>query len=258
MKSKYSLIPGARVVGKHLAHPKTILILSYIVSVGVSTALIWLNFTEYSIAGELGGSPRATANILGLLQFAAKGHEITILTSLLMVAQQFMDMTMDKALPLGVLLSSLTGPTSAVLMIPRKEWFRDRAVPPTGPPAPVYPSIMVRPAFEYTNTSGLYSSDPFAPEMLVTTEFGLQYWVDVAELHRELKTVPLPNSTYDMMSGSVSVRVDINSTPARSLDNGTTGRTYAQTTIRSEVAGYLMLIGNSRGTVRLLFLFPSV
>lgn len=58
-----------------------------VISVTVSVLLVALNYAEYSIGGEIGGSPGATANILGTLQLAIKAHEITIVASLFMITR---------------------------------------------------------------------------------------------------------------------------------------------------------------------------
>lgn len=72
----------------------------------VSVLLVALNYVEYSIGGEIGGSPGATANILGTLQLAIKAHEITIVASLFMITRQWIQgslIDMDKGIPLGLL-----------------------------------------------------------------------------------------------------------------------------------------------------------
>lgn len=77
-----------------------------------------------------------------------------------------------------------------------------------------------------SSACGIFSSDPFAPVMLCAAEFGLQYWVKVGSLQRKLWSVPQTELTYELISGSVSVRVNISPTPPRSWCNDTTGCTY--------------------------------
>lgn len=59
-----------------------------VLSLLVTAVLLWLNFSEYAIGGELGGSPKSSSNILGGLQFAVKAHELLIVGSFVKIARQ--------------------------------------------------------------------------------------------------------------------------------------------------------------------------
>lgn len=59
-----------------------------ILSLSGTTALLYLNFSKYSIGGELGSNASSTANILGILQVVVKAHELAIVASIVTIAQQ--------------------------------------------------------------------------------------------------------------------------------------------------------------------------
>lgn len=60
-------------------------------AVAASTVLMYLNYIEYAIGGELGHSNThaETANILGALQLVVKLHELIIVASLIAIARQW-------------------------------------------------------------------------------------------------------------------------------------------------------------------------
>lgn len=252
----------------------------------MSIILVCWNLTEYSIAGELGGSAGATANILGALQLSIKAHEMTIVASLYMIARQWIQgnlIDMDRGIPLGLLgaekefgqpsflisngylvtigyvvslwrrkqarldlcfltiflfaatvVSSLAGPASGVLMIPRQDWFFDSVVPYTIPAGQSYPYLMVRPKFEFENTS-MTGYDPFSPENFHSTEYTLRYWSEVVDLNRWFGALPQPQTTNDLLFVSDLVRANISTTWNRTLDNGNTGHTNAKIIMLGEI-----------------------
>lgn len=270
-----------------------------IISVSASIVLLLLNFMEYSIAGEIGGSAGTTANYLGALQFAVKAHEITIVASLYMIARQWILgslINMDKGIPLGLLgaekelgqpsfviskgylvtvsyvvslwrskqgqsdlflltiflfaatvVSSLAGPASGVLMIPIKDWFLDPASPRPGPPMANYAYIMVRPTLEYSETP---IADPFDPRMLDMPDSVFQYWSLFAHQSAVVESVPQAESTHDITFGLTTVRVNISTTPGRSLE-GNTGLTYAKTVMATDILAHGYWIMQDNGTVKL-------
>lgn len=261
-----------------------------VISVSASIVLLWLNYTEYAIAGEIGGSLGTSANFLGMLQFAVKAHEITIIASLYMIARQWIQRTLidlDKGIPLGLLgaenvlgqpsfliskgylvavsyvvslwrskqgrldlfllmlflsaatiVSSLAGPASGVLMIPIKDWFLEPAWAYPGPPAPNYPYIMVRPIAEYIDNHRPHVADVFNRAVFDAAAPSFSYWSYFIALTRFSEFVPQTESTHDITTGTTSARVNISSTPGRSLDNGNTGRTYATSIMANEVSRY--------------------
>lgn len=87
-----------------------------VISLAGSFTLIYLKVTEYSIGGELGRNAAATANILGALQLAIKGHELAIVASLVFIAKQWIHdslLDMNKGVILGLVGAegSLTAPS---------------------------------------------------------------------------------------------------------------------------------------------------
>lgn len=60
-----------------------------VISIAGSATLIYLNFREYAIGGELGKDQAQTADILGALQIAIKAHELVLLVSLVQIAKQW-------------------------------------------------------------------------------------------------------------------------------------------------------------------------
>lgn len=75
-----------------------------VTSLTVTATLLWLNFTEYAIGGEIGRSPKSSADILGALQLAIKAHELLIVASLITIARQMIigDL-LDGGIVLGLL-----------------------------------------------------------------------------------------------------------------------------------------------------------
>lgn len=82
-----------------------------IVSVTVSATLLWLNFTEFAIGGELGHSAKDSANVIGALQLVIKSHEILITASLIIIAQQLL----LESLVLDGIVLGLLGAESALV-----------------------------------------------------------------------------------------------------------------------------------------------
>lgn len=217
-----------------------------ILSVTGTITLLYLNFSEYSIGGELGGSPSSSANIIGILQIGVKAHELVIVASLVAIAHQWiLRNLMSGGLLLGLLgadgalatpsflistrfrlalgygfrgiytsrgeetlkndpdrlvrlrtfrlaififwgciTSSLAGPASGVLMIPRVDWFYHSTH--VYPPAELstLPNIMIGTSPGFLNGNHFSESNIFAlPDQLVGS--GLRYWKDVSG--RELR-----------------------------------------------------------------------
>lgn len=94
-----------------------------IISLAGTSALLYLNFRECAIGGEIGGSPNATANTLGALQVFIKMHELAIVASILLIARQWI---LSNLLRGGILLGllgaeqSLSAPT---FIISREYWL---------------------------------------------------------------------------------------------------------------------------------------
>ncbi|KAL0635159.1 hypothetical protein Q9L58_005884 [Maublancomyces gigas] len=59
-----------------------------ILSVSGTGILLYLNFSQFSIGGELGASASSSANVLGCLQIIVKLHELVIVASLVGIAEQ--------------------------------------------------------------------------------------------------------------------------------------------------------------------------
>lgn len=57
-------------------------------SISVTVILLYLNFINYSIGGELRSNSSTSANILGALQISVKVHELVIVASLVAIVQQ--------------------------------------------------------------------------------------------------------------------------------------------------------------------------
>lgn len=189
-------------------------------SVLISGILLWLNFSQYAIGGELGTSSGSSADIIGALQLGIKAHELLIVASLITIARQMIiGNLLDGGLVLGLLgaesalttpsfivteefrqsflfgcrkffnsespinrqmfwlslfvlwaciLSSLAGPASGVLMIPRVDWHRLSKQLYTPPSFNTYPNIMIG--------SGGDNSSPGIFESGVGFFPGLNYW----------------------------------------------------------------------------------
>lgn len=60
-----------------------------ILSVSGTCILLYLNFSQFPIGGELGASASSSANILGFLQIIVKLHELAIIASLVGIAEQY-------------------------------------------------------------------------------------------------------------------------------------------------------------------------
>lgn len=176
-----------------------------VASLTVTATLLWLNFTEYAIGGEIGRSPKSSADILGALQLAIKTHELLIVASLITIARQMIigDL-LDGGIVLGLLgaeasfstpsfvltgeftqsflfglrsiyksdsqpinrrmlwlasfvfwacvLSSLAGPASGVLMIPRIDWHPAGTIQYSPPLNSTVPNVIIGAAggFEYS------------------------------------------------------------------------------------------------------------
>lgn len=142
----------------------------------------------------------------------------------------------------ATLLSSLAGPASAVLMIPRVHWFFDSEFEFTGNHTELakYPYIFVRPVYEYDNTGVM--DEPFDPKMLFWTGSDLQYWADLTYINTMLDVVPEKKTIHDYASGGQAVRVNITTSPGRSMDSGNNGSTYASTVMK-RMAGMLWSTG---------------
>lgn len=69
-----------------------------------TTILLYLNFKEYPIGGEIGGSQISSANIVGILQVVIKVHELVIVASLVAIAHQ---LTLRSLMSSGLLLGLL-------------------------------------------------------------------------------------------------------------------------------------------------------
>lgn len=155
----------------------------------------------------------------------------------------------------ATVISSLAGPASGVLMIPRPDWFFDSVLNLTEsvifgyPNLLAHPYLLVRPKFEYGGDSGLNFLDAFDPSGLSVVEDSLQYWLDLTVINAEsLGALLSETTTYDLAFGSRNVIVNISSTLGRSLDNNNTGRTYAKSVMGSdvEVIEWLMRGGSNK------------
>lgn len=81
-----------------------------VLSLSGTIILLALNFCQFAIGGELGGSPSSSANILGALQLVVKAHELSIVASLAAIVEQ----TILRDLFGGGLLLGLLGAEGAV------------------------------------------------------------------------------------------------------------------------------------------------
>lgn len=100
-----------------------------VISIAGSATLIYLNFSEYAIGGELGKDQAQTADILGALQIAIKAHELVLLVSLVQIAKQWIHgslMNANKGLVLGLVGAeeSLAAPSFVI----SKLWSFRRAI----------------------------------------------------------------------------------------------------------------------------------
>lgn len=275
-----------------------------VISLTGSLVLLYLNLSEYAIAGEIGRSAGATSNILGALQLAVKAHEITIVASLYVIARQWIQGSLiDKGLPLGLLgaekelgqpsfliskgylvtvsyvvglwrrkqgrldlcllmiflfvatvVSSLSGPASGVLMIPRTDWFLDSVVTSTGDPMFNYPYIFVRPKLEYGEDFEMLM-DPFAPSLFGTIEPLLRSWLIIAGDNTAFKSLPHAESSYNNILGdSLGGTVNISSKLHRTLDNANNGNTTATTILKFDILKQLEILYTHNSTVRI---FPG-
>ncbi|KAL0632595.1 hypothetical protein Q9L58_008526 [Maublancomyces gigas] len=110
-----------------------------VLSLIVTAILFWLNFSEYAIGGEIGQSPKSSANIIGALQLGIKAHELLIVASLLKIARQIIIGNLfDGGILLGLLgaehaVSSLsfifTGEFKQSLLFGLKSIFRTDSQP---------------------------------------------------------------------------------------------------------------------------------
>lgn len=253
-----------------------------IISLAGSVILLYLNFKEYAIGGELGTNPGQTANILGVLQLAIKAHELAIVASLFAVTSQWIQGSLrDGGILFGLLgtetssaqpffiisseyraafgygisgilrsstqtpeerkkrkgmflltcflcviciISSLAGPASGVLMIPRVDWFWATDIT-MGTEGRVYPHILVQ-------HEPLSNSTP----LMVA---GLQYWVDVAS-YGDLWLFMLDgyrqNVTRHRFTDTAgNCYINTSTTPGRVLGSNWAGSTKARSAMRLEV-----------------------
>lgn len=272
-----------------------------VLSLSVSGGLIWLNWTEYAIGGEIGGSGTGTANILGILQLAIKAHELTIVASLFVIARQWIQgnlMTLDRGIPLALLgaekelaspsflisrgywqvlshvlsmcrgtksplslprkrgsllllvvflfaasvISSLAGPASGVLMIPRVDWFFDSELTNV-PFREDFPYIMVPPQFSFHANEDL---DPFAPRARPRNSAALDNWFSV----RESQYVPAQEIGSTRLVGVEEMHVNTSTTWGRSWDGPWVGGTSAKSLMLNDVLDAQFFLFYAKDEVR--------
>lgn len=208
-----------------------------VVAISGTFTLVYLNLTEHFLGAQLGfrGSSLDSANILGFLQLIVKAHELSIVASIVAIAEQYIlrDLLGDGLL-LGLLgasdaianpsflistrfmlslkftfrsiysgrstpndrqnlrslrlvamlflscvIAGLAGPSSAVLMIPRVDWFYDRHAYFSSFSRSTIPTILLGTAPVLIDGEGFMESNPFAlPESLIGS--GMKYWADIA------------------------------------------------------------------------------
>lgn len=260
-----------------------------IVSLMGTAPLLFLNFMQVGIGGELGRSPSASANVLGILQIVVKVHELFIVASLVAVAVQWIlwDLLGD-GLPLGLLgaegsiaspsfllsqqfrlalkfgfhkiylpsswkgnpdrlrilrlvlflfscciIAGLAGPASAVLMIPRIDWFLHSInhIPPVM--RATLPTVMIGTSPGILLEEGFMESNVFAfPDIFVGT--GFRYWKDVSGFELRDPGISLPaKSIHHFHDYYGHVYVNTTGTLQRPLDGIWTGGTRITTTARN-------------------------
>lgn len=204
-----------------------------VVSLSGTFALVYLNFTECFLGPQLGsrGSSLDSANILGFLQIIVKAHELSLIASIVSIAEQYIlrDLLGDGLL-LGLLgaasaisnpsflistrfmcalkfglqsiysgrptpdglrtlrlvvmlffacvIAGLAGPSSAVLMIPRVDWFYHGHSYYRAFPRSTVPTILLGTAPVIIGGQAFPESNPFAlPDYIIGC--GMQYWSDI-------------------------------------------------------------------------------
>lgn len=242
-----------------------------VVSLTVTAVLMWLNFSQFAIGGELGRSPQSSANIIGALQLAIKAHELLIVASLITIARQMIiGNLLDGGIVLGLLgaesalttpsfiftgeyrqslmfglrsiskkgntsvnrrvlwlavfvfwacvLSSLAGPASGVLMIPRVDWhlFGERTYTPHIDNT--YPNIMIGTGGAHDDTNVFEWPVELAP--------GLKYWQYYFENSSWNATLAEEDDFYHKFGdGGHAAHINTTGSYGRSLDDFWSGGT---------------------------------
>lgn len=260
-----------------------------ILSISGTFILLYLNFTNYSIGGELGSNSSASANILGVLQIVVKVHELLIVASLVAIVEQCIlrDLLGDGLL-LGLLgaegalanpsfliskrfrlaakfgiqsfkrcrsskdnqdhrrtlwlvslmifccvIAGLAGPASAVLMIPRVNWFFRQSAQCSAVLRSTIPTIMIGTAPGLLNYDAFMESNPFAfPNNIVGT--GFQYWQDMSMYEfRFTDTSTQDMARHQFHDSYGQLYLNTSGSFQRPLDGNWTGGTRITTTTRN-------------------------
>lgn len=266
-----------------------------ILSLAGTTTLLYLNISQYSIGGELGGSASSSANILGILQVVIKAHELAIVASLVAIVHQLiLRNLMGGGLLLGLLgaegalaspsflistryrhalaygirsiytsgaqrvmktdperparlrmlwlaiflfwcclIAPLAGPASAVLMIPRVDWFHHSTF--EYPPAMLstLPNIMIGTSPGFLDGRKFWESNVFAlPDVIVGS--GYRYWRDISGYELRSPRVSLEDkSVHRFRDYFGQAYVNTTGSYNRSLDGGWAGGTRITTATRN-------------------------
>lgn len=263
-----------------------------LLSVGGTIVLLTLNFREYFIGEQLGfrGNSHDSANILGFLQIVVKAHELSIIASIVAIAEQYIlrDLLSDglllgllgssgaipspsflvskrfwlaikfglqgiysrKSTPAGLrtlrlvvvlfvftVIAGLAGPSSAVLMIPRVDWFDVDHTSVTARPRSTIPTVLLGTAPVLIGNQAFVESNPFAlPQYIVGC--GMQYWFDISSNILRNSGLTLKQRSTHLFHDYLGLTyVNISGSLHRPLDGTWTGGTN----VKAQVKPYVQL-----------------
>lgn len=272
-----------------------------IVLVSGTIVLLYLNFSKFSISGELGGSASSTANYLGILQLAVKAHELAIVASLAAIAQQcILQDLLDGGLLLGLMgadgaignpsflisrrfrlavkfgfrrisspgsrndnadhlrtlrlviliipccvIAGLAGPASAVLMIPRVDWFYVSTDQFEAVARSTLPTVMIGTSPGLLDADAFMESNVFAiPNMIVDS--GFRYWKDISGDIRIHNIRLQERSRHQFRDYYGQVYVNTSGSDQRPLDGAWTGGTTVNYDMYSGDRDYSLPLNISR------------
>lgn len=129
----------------------------------------------------------------------------------------------------GCMISSLAGPASGVLMIPRVDWYVRIVFDITNPGPLHYPNLLVDVQDGYGEYGSGSAVDPFGPFGFTTASPTLDYWVSYPENRGDIYRIRAPDVQHTYNDGLGELTINTSTTWGRQLrGNWTHG-----TTIRS-------------------------
>lgn len=152
-------------------------------------------------------------------------------------------------------ISSLAGPASGVLMIPRVGWFfeRDLVFPNQKRSGGDYPEILLDPLLGYGTYDGRFRWNPFTPyKMDRFLDPSLAYWYGYAEHGNLTRWKDFEKESSHYHSDYFQAYINTSTTWGRFLDGNWTGGTNARTVMREDIKLNSILLRNFLNDVGLL------